>query len=201
MIARLLGLLICCLPLLAWADEARLGRLFLTPAERASLNVVRQNSKPPEKIIKAGEVEEEEVPVENQVVMPERPPVVTVRGFVKRSDGKGTVWVNDQPVQEKTDIKGIAIGRLQGNTSDVQIKLPSTGQTVKLKAGQSYDPASGKVGSLREIVPSAEPAVIPANGRQDKMPAATKAEPPLSNQQDNSKLELKPSVAPTPATK
>lgn len=158
---RWLVLLISCLPILAMAAEPlSLGRLFLTPAERATLDIVRQNSRPPEKIVTPNNATEDEESIADVVA----PPVVSIQGYVKRSDGKGTVWVNGQPVQEKSASKDFEVGRLQGNTNDVPIKLPSTGQTVKLKAGQSYDPASGKVGNLREIVPAmqAPPVENPA---------------------------------------
>ena len=174
--SRLLILLLS-LPMLAMAaDPAPLGRLFLTPGERAALDVIRQNNRPPEKIITPGATGADE---ESSGAPAAPPAVVTLHGYVKRSDGKGTVWVNGQPVQEKASNSNIEIGKLQGNTNNVQIKLPSTGQAVKLKAGQSYDPASGKVGSLREITPltapaSAEPPTDPAKG------SAIPAQTPLS---------------------
>jgi len=156
-------ILLLSLPLSAVAAEpAQLGRLFLSPGERAALDVVRQNSRPPERIITPGaDGEDEEVVDAPAAALP----VVTVHGYVKRSDGKGTVWINGQPVQEKSATKNVEIGRLQGGANEVQVKLPSTGQTVKLKAGQSYDPASGKVGSLREITPvmQTSPAEKPAS--------------------------------------
>ena len=140
---RLSVLLLCFLPALAASDDTHLGRLFLTPAERASLDIVRQNSKPPEKLVQAGEREDNKTDI--APAPPEALPVVTIHGYVKRSDGKGTVWVNGVPVQEKSAEKGFEVGRLQGNTNQVQIKLSGTGKTVNIKAGQSFDPASGKV--------------------------------------------------------
>jgi len=140
---RLSVLLLCFLPALAASDDAHLGRLFLTPAERASLDIVRQNSKPPEKLVQAGEREDNKTDI--APAPPEALPVVTIHGYVKRSDGKGTVWVNGVPVQEKSAEKGFEVGRLQGNANQVQIKLSGTGKTVSIKAGQSFDPGSGKV--------------------------------------------------------
>lgn len=149
---RWLILLISCLPMLASAaEQSALGRLFLTPAERSALDIIRQNSRPPEKVVTSASIDEDE-----GTNTPPAPPIVTIQGYVKRSDGKGTVWVNGQPMQEKSTSSNIEVGRLQRNTNDVQIKLPSAGQTVKLKAGQSYDPVRGKIGSLRELVPVAQ---------------------------------------------
>lgn len=166
--SRWLILLIACLPILATAAEpAQLGRLFLTPSERAALDIVRQNSRPPERIVTSASIDEND-----GASTPPTPPIVTIQGYVKRSDGKGTVWVNGQPLQEKSVSSNLEVGRLQGNTNDVQIKLPSTGQTVKLKAGQSYDPGSGKVGSLREMAPQSEAITTISPAVKEKIPAA-----------------------------
>lgn len=165
-------LLLCCLPMLVLADDARLGRLFFTPAERAALDVVRQNSKPPEKLVKAGDGAEDEDKVTEAGAPEPTLPIVTVHGYVKRSDGKGTVWVNGKPVQEKDATRDVEVGRLRGNTNQVQIKLPSTGQTINLKAGESYDPASGRVGSLREIAPAAQTAPAQPSAKPAAKPGA-----------------------------
>ncbi|HEY3326095.1 MAG TPA: hypothetical protein VGK14_02875 [Novimethylophilus sp.] len=141
---RLPGILLCILPMLALADNGGIGRLFLSPAERASLDAIRQNSKPPEKIVNADETHDGEKDIAPDAPAPATP-VVTVRGYVKRSDGKGTVWVNGLPLSEKTTAKDFEVGRLRGDTDQVQIRLSRTGQTVSIKAGQSFDPASGKV--------------------------------------------------------
>lgn len=170
------------------AEPAQLGRLFLSPAERAALDVVRQNSRPPERIITPGADGEDEEIADAPAAAP---PVVTVHGYVKRSDGKGTVWINGQPAQEKSSIKDVDIGRLQGNANEVQIKLPSTGQTVKLKAGQSYDPASGKVGTLREIAPTAHALPVEPVEKKPAAPGKPDAAAPTT---------AKSSVSESPAT-
>jgi len=166
-----LSLLLCLLPLAAAAADPALGRLFLTPAERAALDVVRKNSKPPERIISPDDSEDRESTA--AAAPPPIPPVVTVHGYVKRSDGKGTVWVNGQPVPEKNIARDIEVGRVQGNTSQVPIRIPGTGQTVRLKAGQSFDPASGKMADrLQDLPPRPDPSALPV---AEEMPASEKA--------------------------
>lgn len=172
---RWLILLLSGLPMLTMAaDPVQMGRLFFTPAERAALDIVRQNSRLPERIITPGAAggDGAEEGASAPVAVP---PVVTVDGYVKRTDGKGTVWVNGQPVREKSTANNVEVGRLQGNTNDVRIKLPGTGQTFKLKAGQSYESASGKVGSLREISPVVEPATaeLPREKSAKSLPIST----------------------------
>jgi hypothetical protein len=63
------------------AGAADLGTLFTTPEERARLDRIRRGDSP---AAEAG------APVGN------RAPVVT--GYVKRSDGRNTVWIDGSPV-------------------------------------------------------------------------------------------------------
>jgi len=147
----------CLLPALALAEE-KLGRLFFTPAERAHLDSLRQTSQPPGKIVKPGNAEDALADKET-VGLPAIPAAVTVQGYVRRSDGKGTVWINRQPIPEKSSHGELEVGKLSRDPGRVQVKLPSTGRTVELKAGQSYDPASGKVeDNLRDLSVEAVPA-------------------------------------------
>lgn len=62
------------------AGAAELGTLFHSPEERANLEKLRR-----------GEVVQEEA-----LGAPARKPEVT--GFVRRSDGRNTVWINGVPV-------------------------------------------------------------------------------------------------------
>lgn len=62
------------------AGAAELGTLFHSPEERANLEKLRR-----------GEVVQEEA-----LGVPARKPEVT--GFVRRSDGRNTVWINGVPV-------------------------------------------------------------------------------------------------------
>lgn len=124
-----------------------LGRLFTTPAERASLDYLRQTSKvqaiDPEQIDKA----------ETGPVMPSS---ISVQGYVKRSDGKkGTVWVNRIPIQENSGTDEVQVGKLQRDGNQVQLKLTANGKQLQLKAGQIYDLETGRI---KEISAYAYPA-------------------------------------------
>lgn len=186
---RWLSMWLFLMPLVAVAAEPLpMGRLFLTPAERAAFDVVRQNNRPPEKIVVPGTDDYQGAELPSAPI-----PVVTVDGYVKRTDGKGTVWVNGQPVEEKAVIKNLEIGRLQRNTNDVSITLPGNGQKINLKAGQSYDPASGKIGSLRELAPVAEPPASPPAQSAATAPSDTASAKP------SSATPQKPPSLPVPA--
>ena len=128
---------------LAWPAIAAdgLGRLFTTPAERASLDNLRSVSKIPAIDISTAESSEE---AEVAVTVP--PPLVSVQGYVKRGDGKkGTVWVNHQPMQESSGNSDVQVGKLRQNGNSVPLKLPASGKSLELKAGQVYDSETGQV--------------------------------------------------------
>jgi hypothetical protein len=74
------------------AQAAELGRLFLTPADRAAIDAARHGSAE----VRAAQAEAmQETPVEERAVTLE-PPLepVTVNGYIARSAGAATVWVN-----------------------------------------------------------------------------------------------------------
>lgn len=125
----------------AIAEEPALGRLFSTPDQRAHLNQLRETKK--------NQPEETETIVEATVI--ERKPVtlpdqIHLQGYVKRTDGKlGTVWVNDEMVQETTRNKDVQIGRIPKNSNRVPIRIPANGRRLSLKAGQEYDPANNQI--------------------------------------------------------
>ena len=151
----------------AHADD-KLGRLFLTPNERANLDYLRQSSPPPEKLIKsdASEANEGEV-------MPPAPPIapVTVQGYVKRSDGKGTVWVNRQAVQEKSKLGEIEIGSIPSSGNRVRVKVPGANKPVTLKAGQTFDPVSGLIVDYQSQLNDARESSTPVTPDKTAKPA------------------------------
>lgn len=145
------------MPILA-ADN--LGRLFSRPAERSSLDYMRQNQKL--KVI----VPQPSVELENteKAAPPELPDPITLQGYVKRSDGKAsTLWINNQAVQENTTVENVKIGKLnqrgfskKGATLEgVDINIPANGKHVRLKAGQTYAPENNKIYE-RQVVEKAK---------------------------------------------
>jgi len=142
--------MLCVLPGAVVAADS-LGRLFTTPAERASLDNLRSVSKIPAIDTSAAESSEE---AEVAVIVP--PPLVSVQGYVKRGDGKkGTVWVNHQPMQESSGNNDVQVGKLRQNGNSVSLKLPATGKSLELKAGQAYDSETGQVKEVAARVSAA----------------------------------------------
>lgn len=89
------------------------GRLFYTPAERAQLEAGRNRPTP--------------APADSPAPTPD----TLYNGYVQRSDGRATQWINGEPRQLQ-----------QLPASSGKLKLPAT---PALKPGQQYDTQSGRV--------------------------------------------------------
>ena len=129
---------------LALAAEP-IGRLFTSPAERSNLDYLRQTKK---KLITPTIVDAQiDAPAAAPILLPD---AVNLQGYVKRNDGKqGTVWVNNQALQENSGNKDVQVGKLQENSNRVPIKLSANGRRLNLKAGQVYDPENNRVREAR----------------------------------------------------
>ena len=118
---RLVLLLALLVPALASAQE--LGRLFFTPDQRAALDA-RRKARVPDK------------PAAAPVIAS---PTTRLDGYVKRSGGPSTVWVNGESVNEGAS-DSPRIG-----SSDVSIPVGDGGSRVRLKPGEVLDRGSGEV--------------------------------------------------------
>ena len=111
-----------------------MGRLFTSPAERSNLDYLRQTKKKLIAPVTIDAAETVEAPEASPIVLPD---AVNLQGYVKRNDGKqGTVWVNNQALQENSGNKEVTIGRLSDSSNRVPIKLSANGKRLNLKAGQ-----------------------------------------------------------------
>jgi hypothetical protein len=120
-----------------------IGRLFTSPAERSNLDYLRQTKK----LIKPVKVESQVEAEPASIVLPN---AVNLQGYVKRNDGKqGTVWVNNQALQENSGNKDVVVGKLSENSNHVPLKLSANGKQLSLKAGQVYDPENNRVHEAR----------------------------------------------------
>lgn len=121
-----------------------IGRLFSSPAERSTLNYLRQTKK----ALVAAPVQEFTQQAEPAPVV--LPDAINMQGYVKRSDGKqGTVWINNKAMQENSGNKDVQVGNLPENGNRVPLKLPANGRRLTLKAGQVYDPENNRVTESR----------------------------------------------------
>ena len=109
------------------AQSQELGRLFLTPEERANLDQ-RRKARVPDK------------PAAAVVASP----VTRVDGYVKRSAGPSTVWINGESVPENApEAPRIDSGREPSGS--VSISVGESGKRVRLKPGESLDRGNGEV--------------------------------------------------------
>jgi len=153
--------------------QERFGRLFFTPAQRASLDVAR--SQRARAALSTEKPEQEAAPV---------PQTITYSGVLRRSDGKTTVWINNQPVNDQESAGAAAIvGQVRPDGS-VTLQVPQSGRSVILKPGQSVELLSGAVeeansrkleASKTEPKPVATPAAKPTAEARTAKPAASEA--------------------------
>ena len=119
-------------------------RLFTSPVERRNLDYLWQTRtlNAPVTIQEPSDALEAA-----PIVLPD---AVNLQGYVKRNDGKeSTVWVNNQALQENSSNKDVAVGRLSEQGNRVPLKLSGNGKRLNLKAGQVYDPETGRVREAR----------------------------------------------------
>src|SRR5690606_37158672 len=101
----------------------------------------RLTSKPPSK----QQLQDDQT---QEIAAPEplAPRSVSVQGYITRSDGKkGTVWINNTPVQEDDAAGEVQVKKLPQNGNQVQISIPAIGRDLKLKAGQVYVPETDSI--------------------------------------------------------
>ncbi len=143
------------------AGAAELGRMFFTPAQRATLDAARkQNVR-----VEIGNDEAERPPASPAAAAPV-PQTVRLNGLIQRSDGKNTVWLNNKPVT------GAESGSLNVSTNrnDTRVKLqvPDSGRSMDLKVGQSAEILSGTIEESYKRRPPAprleEKPLLPGTG-------------------------------------
>ena len=111
-------------------SAAELGRLFFDPQQRAELD--RRRAQPQRQIVVAPIVSA-------PVIAPPPAKAVTLNGFVTRSDGRSTIWVND---------KAASAGNSLGTSAPLAVPIGEADKRIELKVGQSYDDKRGKTDPL-----------------------------------------------------
>ena len=120
-----LALLLALLPAGPAAAQA-LGRLFFTPEQRAALDA-RRAARLPDKPAAAAES-----------------PTTRVDGYVKRSSGKSTVWVDGEAMPDGLQIEGLRVQRGKDPTR-VTVTIGEDGRRVEMRVGETLDRATGEV--------------------------------------------------------
>lgn len=117
------------------AAAAQLGRLFLAPETRATLEKARQSGTTDNKGV--SDSAPAYAPVEGDQI-------ISLDGFVKQSgSGKTTTWINSIPQHGHENPQGVTV--LPSKTlPGIGLRLPS-GQSIRLQAGQSVDGVTGQI--------------------------------------------------------
>ena len=108
------------------AAAQELGRLFFTPEQRAALDA-RRAARLPDKPAAVAES-----------------PTTRVDGYVKRSSGKSTVWVDGEAMPDGLQLEGLRLQRGNDPTR-VTVTVGEDGRRIVLRVGESFDRATGQV--------------------------------------------------------
>jgi hypothetical protein len=132
--------LIALLMVFSTASKAQdIGRLFFTPDQRSVLDA-RRRARVPDR------------PAATPVVAS---PTTRLDGFVRRSGGRSTVWVNGESLTESAP----EAPRIEpGRSSDARVSVPvgDSGVRAQLKPGQVLDRGTGEV---RDVLGNGEVSV------------------------------------------
>jgi len=120
----------------------QLGRLFFTPEQRTALDA-RRKARVPDKSAAAAS------------------PTTRLDGYVKRSSGPSTVWVNGESLLE-TSPEAPRIGVTRTNDGRVSVTVGESGARVGLKPGEILDRGTGEV---RDVIGDGEIRVRPGTPR------------------------------------
>jgi hypothetical protein len=116
---RRAALLLAAMLLAPCAQAQDIGRLFFTPEQRAALDA-RRRARVPDK------------PAATPLVAS---PTTRLDGYVRRSQGPSTVWVNGASVDEARP----------GSDARVSVPVGDAGARVRLKPGETLDRGTGEV--------------------------------------------------------
>jgi hypothetical protein len=132
------------------AAVADIGRLFFTPQERATFEKIRREQVAGP-AVQLPEIPSE-APIEEFSTGPEPlKPTITIDGFVQRSNGLTTLWVNRENSYDG-NMSASQIDALTTHIHGAKVHLTPLGEhtRVRLKSGQSYDPNTTVVTDVYE---------------------------------------------------
>lgn len=142
---------------LAHADP--LGRLFFSPAERASLDKARQTSIVTRAAPPSEEPQQEQVPLDAKY---------TLNGVIRRSDGISVLWVNGRPQVEKS------AAAARSTAAQASVAVGADNRSARMKVGQTLNSTTGTV---TEVYDSPKRAQEPRPATASAAPASTAAAP------------------------
>ena len=154
MTRKLPMLLLLLLPVSTAYADAKLGRLFFTPDQRAALDQARLRNK---NLDAASEP---------------APDNFTLNGVIKRSDGQHIVWINQRAFSDRSSEERVSVSR-EKNSGRYTVQLPYSDKRIQLKVGQSMDAASGKIEEAYRNKTATNPAKPAAPAANPDKPASS----------------------------
>jgi hypothetical protein len=124
------------------AREPVLGRLFTTPEERERLDLLR----------KQGGAEPIATLAAKEVPHPPAADLSTLDGYVTRSSGKTTTWVNQIAHDENDQTKSVMIWQKPNRAPEIYLQTQS-GKRVNVNVG---DTLNLKTGTVRKVYERAD---------------------------------------------
>ena len=108
------------------AAAQELGRLFFTPEQRDALDA-RRKARLPDKPAAAAVS-----------------PTTRLDGYVRRSSGRSTVFVDGEAVSENAQPEGLRLRR-GSDPSRVTVTVGEDGRRIEMRVGETLDRATGEV--------------------------------------------------------
>jgi len=129
------------------ATAQELGRLFFTPQQRAELDA-RRKARVPDKPAAATAIES---------------PRTRLDGYVKRSDGESTVWLNGQPVPAGSGSNEARIHTSRDRPDTVAVEAgDGKKRRIRLRVGETLERDTGEVS---DVLGGGSVKVSPPGGR------------------------------------
>ena len=128
------------------ASAQQLGRLFFTPEQRSALDA-RRAARLPDKPAAVAES-----------------PTTRVDGYVKRSSGKSTVWVDGEALPEGLQLEGLRVQRGNDPTR-VTVTVGEDGRRIEMRVGETLDRATGEV---KDVIGDGEVRIGRGGGAQGR---------------------------------
>lgn len=121
------------------AAAQELGRLFFTPEQRDALDA-RRKARLPDRPVAAAPA-----------------PTTRVDGYVTRSSGRSTVFVDGEALSETMQPEGLQLRRGR-DPSRVTVIVGEDGRRIDMRVGQTLDRATGEV---KDVIGDGEVRVQP----------------------------------------
>lgn len=141
------------------ADEQQFGRLFTTPEQRQRLQELRADQtrgavggNDTEAGIRGMAGRHHTEQSRAGMSRGQRDPAsITLKGLIYKKDGAGMAFIETQEGPAALDYRQLQAG--EAPEDGFAISVPVSGQSVKLKPGQSWHPQSGAITGLGDAVP------------------------------------------------